>query len=293
MTDDPTLRWCRANGLEFGLLELGEGPLVLCLHGFPDSAWGFVPTLRRLAEAGYRAVAPFMRGYLPTAVPADGDYRVTTLADDVLGLIDALGNGHAAAVIGHDWGSVAAHLAALKRPEAIARLVGAAVPHPGHFIFRPRLRQLRRSWYMGFFQLRGVPERVILANDCRWLEGLIRSWSPGWDFTTQDLAPLKASLREPARLAAALGYYRQLPRSLAVPGALALLHSPVRVPTLAVCAEQDGCIGAEVFEGQSRRYAADFEVLKMKGAGHFMQWERPAAFSDAILGFLKRPAVRA
>jgi pimeloyl-ACP methyl ester carboxylesterase len=293
MTDAPSLRWCRANGLEFGVLEMGEGPLVLCLHGFPDTAWGFVPTLRRLADAGYRAVAPFMRGYLPTAVPADGDYRVTTLGEDVLGLIDVLGNGRAAAVVGHDWGSVAAHLAALMRPEAVERLVGAAVPHPGHFLFRPRLRQLRRSYYIGFFQFRGVPERAILANDFRWLEGLIRRWSPAWDFTADDLAPLKASLRESPRLAAALGYYRQLPRSLAVPGALALLRSPVRVPTLAICAEQDGCIGAEVFEGQSRRYAADFEVLRMKHAGHFMQWEQPEAFSDAILRFLKRRALKA
>lgn len=282
--------WVRANGLEFATLEAGEGPLVLCLHGFPDTAWGFVPTLQRLADAGYRAVAPFMRGYLPTAVPADADYRVTTLGDDVLGLIDALGGGRAAAVVGHDWGSVAAHLAALKRPEAVARLVGAAVPHPGHFLFRPRLRQLRRSYYMGFFQFRRVPERVILARDFRWLENLIRSWSPGWNFSAADLAPLKSSLREPARLAAALGYYRQLPRSLAVPGALKLLRSPVQVPTLAICAEQDGCIGAEVFEGQERCYAASFEVLRMPDAGHFMQWEQPQAFADAVLGMLGRPA---
>lgn len=280
-------RWCRANGLEFATLELGQGPLVLCLHGFPDTAWSFVPVMRRLADAGYRVVAPFMRGYLPTAVPADGDYRVTTLADDVLGLIDALGGGQVAALIGHDWGSVAAHLAVLKRPAGIQRLVGAAVPHLGHFLFRPRLRQLRRSYYIGFFQLRGVPERVIMADDFRWLEDLIRSWSPGWHFSDADLAPLKASLREPARLAAALGYYRQLPRSFLVPGAMALLRTAVQVPTLAVCAERDGCIGAEMFEGQEARYATSLEVFRMCEAGHFMQCEQPDAFAERVLAFLK------
>lgn len=270
------------------MLELGQGPLVLCLHGFPDTAWSFVPVMRRLADAGYRVVAPFMRGYLPTAVPADGDYRVTTLADDVLGLIDVLGDGEVAALIGHDWGSVAAHLAVLKRPAGIGCLIGAAVPHPGHFLFRPRLRQLRRSYYMGFFQLRGVPERVIVANDFRWLENLIRSWSPGWAFRPDELEPLKASLREPARLAAALGYYRQLPRSLRVPGSLALLRAPVQVPTLAICAEHDGCIGAEMFEGQEDWYAASLEVFLMHDAGHFMQCERPDGFADRVLAFLKR-----
>lgn len=279
----------QANGLEFGALALGEGPLVLCLHGFPDTAWSFVPVMRRLAPAGYRVVAPFMRGYAPTAVPADGDYRVTTLADDVLGLVDALG-GRAAAVIGHDWGSVAAHLAVLRRPEGIERLVACAVPHPGHFLFRPRLRQLRRSWYMAYFQLRGLPERRILADDFRWLEQLIRSWSPGWEFQPADLAPLKAGLREPARLAAALGYYRALPRSLAVPGALALLRSAVPVPTLAICGGQDGCIGPEVFEGQAPRYAAGLELFRMELAGHFMQCEQPEAFADRVLAFLRGPA---
>ena len=276
-----------ANGLDFAALELGSGPLVLCLHGFPDTAWSFVPVMRRLADAGYRVVAPFMRGYMPTAVPADSDYRVTTLADDVLGLIDALGDGRVTALIGHDWGSVAAHLAVLRRPDAVERLVACAVPHPGHFLFRPRLRQLRRSWYMGFFQLPRWPERVIVADDFRWLEKLIRTWSPGWNFSADDLAPLKASLREPARLAAALGYYRQLPRSLLERDAMKLLRAQVAVPTLAICAERDGCIGPEVFENQESRYGAGLEIFRMKDAGHFMQCELPNEFADRVLNFLQ------
>ena len=86
-------RFLSANGLQFGLLEAGpqDGELVLCAHGFPDTAWSFSPLLEHLGRAGYRAVAPFMRGYLPTAVPSNGDYRVTTLARDLIALIDELG----------------------------------------------------------------------------------------------------------------------------------------------------------------------------------------------------------
>ncbi len=259
---------------------------MLCLHGFPDTAWSFVPVMQRLADAGYRVVAPFMRGYLPTAVPADGDYRATTLAADVLGLIDAFG-GHAAAVIGHDWGSLAAQLAASRKPQAMERLVACAVPHPGHFATHLRLRQLRRSYYIGLFQLPQLPERLIAAQDFRWLQGLIRRWSPGWNYSAADLAPLLASLSEPARMQAALGYYRQLPRSLRVPGAWRWVQSPIAVPTLAICGTQDGCIGPEMFEHQQRRYTGPYACYRMRGAGHFMQCEQPQLFADRVLAFLQ------
>lgn len=279
----PQQRRLQANGLDFAILEMGEGPLVLCLHGFPDTAWSFVPVMRELAAAGYRVVAPFMRGYLPTAVPADGDYRVTALADDVIALIDALG-GPAAAVIGHDWGSIAAQCAAIRKPGCMQRLVACAVPHPGHFVTRPSLRQLRRSYYIGFFQLPWLPERTIVVEDFRWLQQLIRRWSPGWDFTAADLAPLKASLCEPAHLAAALGYYRQLPRSIAD---RKLWHAPVTVPTLAISGGRDGCIGPEMFERQQGRYRAGYQLYCMEDAGHFMQCEQPAAFAESVLAFIR------
>ena len=106
-------RFLQANGLEFGLLERGpaDGPLVLCLHGFPDGPQSFLPLLDALDAAGYRAVAPAMRGYLPSGIPADGDYRPVTLARDVIALIDHLG-AEKAVVVGHDWGAVATYLAA-------------------------------------------------------------------------------------------------------------------------------------------------------------------------------------
>ena len=97
----------QANGLTFHCLEMGEGPLALCLHGFPDHARSFRHQLPALADAGYRAVAPYLRGYAPTDVPPNGPYQAAALAQDTVALIDALG-GQCEVLIGHDWGAVAA-----------------------------------------------------------------------------------------------------------------------------------------------------------------------------------------
>ena len=108
----------RANGVHFAYLDAGQGPLVLCLHGFPDTAWSFVPLLERLAAAGYRAVAPFMRGYPPSGPAPDGDYRVITLGRDALALIEVLG-AQRAVLVGHDWGAAATYIAAALAPERV------------------------------------------------------------------------------------------------------------------------------------------------------------------------------
>src|SRR5690606_10596075 len=118
----------QANGLRFATLEAGDGPLALCLHGFPDTARSFRHQLPALAAAGFRAVAPWMRGYAPSAVPADGPYQSAALAQDAAALIEALGYDEAV-LIGHDWGAVAAHGAAILAPQRVRRLVTIAVPH--------------------------------------------------------------------------------------------------------------------------------------------------------------------
>ena len=104
-TTEPTRTAITANGVEFACLELGEGPLALCLHGFPDSATSWRHLLPALADAGYRAVAPWTRGYAPTAVPADGAYQTGALATDAVALHEALGGDGDAVIVGHDWGA--------------------------------------------------------------------------------------------------------------------------------------------------------------------------------------------
>jgi pimeloyl-ACP methyl ester carboxylesterase len=279
-------RWVRANGLDVAVLEAGEGPLVLCLHGFPDTAWSLRPLLATLAEAGYRAVAPFMRGYAPTSLPADGDYRATTLAHDAAALIAALGERRAF-IVGHDWGAVTAYIAATLHPESVRGIVTAAIPHLRHFLLRPTLRQLYRSRYIGFFQLCGIPERLIVADDFKSLRQLIRRWSPNWNYTEDDFAPLRSGFSDPARLRAALGYYRALPATLASREGRLLFSRKLPVPARVIRGSDDGCIGAEMFEGQENCFAAGYELVTMPGSGHFMHCEQPDVFAANVLAFLE------
>src|SRR2546423_8762255 len=125
MTEIATIR---ANDLTFGYLEAGDGPLALCLHGFPDSAWTWRHLLPALADAGYHAVAPWLRGYAPTAVPADGRYQSGALVADAVALHDAFGGDGDAVLVGHDWGAIAAYGAAAVAPDRWRRVVTGPVP---------------------------------------------------------------------------------------------------------------------------------------------------------------------
>lgn len=288
MIQDPSrIRRIDANGIEFAYLEAGRGPLVLCLHGFPDTAWSFAPVLDRLAAAGYHAVAPFSRGYAPAALAPDGDYRSLTRARDLIALIGRF-SAEPAFVVGHDWGAVTTYLAAALRPDCFRAIVTASIPHLSAFV-PPSLRQLRRSRYMGFFQLRGIAERTVVANDFAWLRALIREWSPGWDFSEDDFAPLRQTFSDPQRLHAALAYYRALPGELLQRRNWPLLFSPVKVPALVVRGLEDGCIGAELFERQAQRFLAGHELLSLR-CGHFMHAERPDELAAAILRFIGQQA---
>ena len=191
-------QFMHANGLKFAYLEAGEGPLVICLHGFPDTAWSFRPLLSRLAATGFHAVAPFMRGYAPSELAADDDYSLLALGRDVIALVEHFGAPRAA-LVGHDWGAATAFAAAAMRPDRITRFVAAAVPHPRRFLLRPSWAQLRASSYMLKFQFPGWAERRIPANDYEWLRKLIHRWSPRWRFGESEMALIKRSLGEPRR----------------------------------------------------------------------------------------------
>jgi pimeloyl-ACP methyl ester carboxylesterase len=285
-----TVKHVQVGDLDLAVLDVGQGPLVLCLHGFPDTAHSFAPVLGRLAQAGYRAVAPFMRGYAPSALAPDGDYRPTALAGDVIGLIDALGERRAY-VVGHDWGAVATYTAAAQAPERIIAVVTAAVPHLRRFLLRPTLRQLARSRYMAYFQLPRIPEARIVRDDFAWLRALIRSWSPRWGYTEADLAPILATLSQPEHCAAALAYYRALPKALAERRSWKLIFDPLPVPAKVICGVDDGCIGAEMFDDQAQCFGAGYELVRIDGAGHFMHCEQPLRFADEVVSFLARHPV--
>ncbi len=174
-------RTVTANGLEFGLLEDGpaDGPLALCLHGFPDTAHAWRFLLPALADAGFHAVAPFMRGYAPTGVPADGDYSLGVLVADAAALHEALGGDERAVIVGHDWGAATAFLAGAFTPDRWRRVVGMAVPPlPAGLRLFTSYDQLKRFFYFFFFRT-PLAEAVVAADDMDFLARLWAEWSPG------------------------------------------------------------------------------------------------------------------
>lgn len=290
---DLTPRYIQANGMEFAYFEAlpavdaDRAPLVLVLHGFPDTAWSFLPLLRRLADAGYRAVAPAMRGYAPSEIPEDGDYAIPTLGQDVLALIEHFGADRAY-VVGHDWGAVAAYSAAALRPDRIRAIVTAAVPHLRRFLLRMSRAQIVASHYIWKFQLPFWAERRIREDDQAWLVDLARSWSPGWIPGDDYLVPLKANFADPARTAAAIGYYRALPRTLFTRIAWQFLLAPIAVPARVIRAANDGCILPSSFTDSEHLFGAGYELVTLDGVGHFMNLEAPDRFAEAVLDFLRR-----
>jgi hypothetical protein len=192
--------------------------------------------------------------------------RFNYFPDGHLALIEALGAQHAV-LVGHDWGAAATYVAAALAPERIERIVTAALPHLRRFLLWPTLRQLKRSRYMGFFQLHDIPERRIVADDFKWLRALIREWSPGWNFSEDDFRPLKAAFSDPERLSAALAYYRAMPRNLTDRATWALLFTPIKLPERMIRGADDSCIGPEMFEGQEKLFAGGVSWWRCKTRG--------------------------
>lgn len=279
-----------AGGLQFGVLTAGEGPLVLCLHGFPDTAWSWRHLLVELAESGRRGVAPFMRGYAPTGIPADGIYQTGALAADAVALHEALGGGGDAVVVGHDWGAPAAYGAANLAPDRFRRVVGAAVP-PGGALGRGFLSydQLRRSWYMFFFQ-HGLADVVVPMDDLAFIERLWRDWSPGHE-PGEDLDHVRRALGSPDNLAAALGYYRATlgdgPRDPDLDAAQAATGTMPSQPLLYLHGADDGCVGLEVAElARPEIVSPGSRMEVVADAGHFLQVEQSQTVNRLILDFL-------
>ena len=279
------------NDVDLHYLEWGaEGaPLAVLLHGFPDSAHTWRHLGPELASAGYHAVAPFLRGYAPSAVPADGRYQTGMLASDALELRRALGGDERAVIVGHDWGASATWSAAAFEPSAWARVVGMAVP-PAGLIGQAfmRFEQLKRSWYMFFFQ-HALSDVVVGLDDLAFIDGLWADWSPGFD-AREELELLKPSLRSPENLAAALGYYRATLSGVGVDPSLEAIQNAGGVappqPTLYLHGVTDGCIGIEVADGADALLSEGSRVERIEGAGHFLHLEKPDVVNRLIVDFL-------
>lgn len=275
---DPDVRPIRVPGLELATLRWGvEGPLVVLVHGFPDTArtWDLVGP--RLAKAGFRVVAPYTRGIAPSSIPVDGDYSSDTLGRDIIALIDALGEEQAL-VVGHDFGAAAAYSAAGLWPERVRKLVTVAIPHPASIRPRPSI-----LWGARHFLVHRLPgaARRFAKDDFAQIRVLYERWSPAFTWPDSELEAARNSYSAPGCCEAALAYYQFVSPSVP-PGH----RKRIGVPTLIIGGRDDGVATEADFEASRSRFTGEIRV-EMTPGGHFLHREYPEPFLELLLPFLE------
>ena len=282
MPSDSTLRHGQADlsGVRLHYVEAGEGPLVVLLHGFPDFWYGWRHQIPALARAGYRVVAPDLRGYnlssRPTGLAA---YSLPTLAGDIRELILERGEREAA-LAGHDWGAMVAWGTAAFHPEVVRRLAILNVPHPHRMAEGLRTwRQLRRSWYIVFFQLPFLPERALRAAGYRSMREAIEGGAPPGTVSPVELEAYVEAWRRPGAITAMLAYYRAAGR------ALGRRLPPIAAPTLVIWGERDHYLGVELAEPDRADVPALERVELLPGSSHWVMRDEPERISELLAEF--------
>jgi len=291
LVDGPwTHRDVSANGIRLHVVEAGTGPLVVLLHGFPEFWWSWRHQLVALADAGFRAVAPDLRGYGASDKPPRG-YDAMTLAADIAGLVRALGERDAV-VVGHDWGGQVAWTMAALHSTLVRRIAVLSIPHPLRWpaaLIRDG-QQRQASRYIARFQLPWHPERWIVADDATNIAGLLDEWGgprfpdPETERRCRDAMQI---LHAPH---CALEYYRWAVRSVPRSDGRRFrraLQTPIRVPTLQLHGALDRCVLPTTAQGSGRHVSSAYEWRLYDDCGHFPHQERPDAVSGELVRWCK------
>jgi pimeloyl-ACP methyl ester carboxylesterase len=293
MTSEPAIKhdYAQLDGVRLHYAECGRGneELVLLLHGFPEFWYSWRNQLSALGKC-YHAVAPDMRGYNLSDKPQRvEDYRIDLLVEDVIGLIHHLGASKAA-VVGHDWGGGVAWAVAHKYPRHVSKLVVFQVPPAAAWRANITFRQLRRSWYMFFFQLPRVPEWSIRRNNFAGLERVFKDTvARKGSFSDRDIELYKEAMRQPGALTASINYYRANVRRLMFRRRdenNAKRHGRIRVPTLFIFGEQDFAIIPETVRGVGNYVDAPYREVRIPDSGHWVQNEAVDEVNSVLLDFL-------
>lgn len=272
------------NGVRLHWVEAGEGPPVLLLHGFPECWWMWRHQIQPLAGAGFRVIAPDLRGYNLSGKPSGiSAYRIERLVEDVAGLIALTGQPRAH-VVGHDWGGLVAWWLAMLSPDRVHRLAILNAPHPQ--IFRREIRmpdQMLRSWYAAAVQVPVIPEAAIRANDFALLERIFRASTvrPG-AFTDDDIRRYKEAAAQPGALTAMLNYYRAAARRRA-PDTRRIEH-----PALLIWGKRDQALSLRNTYGLER-WVPRIRIERIPDASHWVAEEVPERVTALLTGFLRQP----
>jgi pimeloyl-ACP methyl ester carboxylesterase len=260
-----------------------DGPVLLLLHGFPEFWFSWRNQIEPLASAGFRVIVPDQRGYNTSSKPRGASsYALSHLTSDVLAIADQLGQARIF-LAGHDWGAAVAWSVALLHPQRVAKLAILNVPHPSVMrrYLKTNRRQLRRSWYMFFFQLPWLPEAAFSAFNFRLgVRSLVRSSRPG-TFSSEDLALYRAAWSQPGALTAMINWYRAAFRYRSK-----FTDSTVHVPTRILWGERDAFLLSEMAH-DSLRYCDSAELYTFANASHWLQHEEPTRVSELLIDFFR------
>ncbi len=274
------------NGIKLHVVMAGpkNGQPVFLLHGFPEFWYGWRKQIPALTEAGYRVIVPDQRGYnlsdKPKGVKA---YSIDKLANDILGLIDAL-SYKKVNLIGHDWGAVVAWAFAIWHPGRLRKLGILNVPHPAvmlNFLRRGDPEQLRRSWYIFAFQVPWLPEYFLRKNDWRNAVRVLRGNGKIHTFTNEDIVEYKQAWSQPGAMTAMINWYRAAVRYLPK----LLKDVQVKVPTLMLWGMQDTALSHRMAR-PSMDYCDDGKLAFFEDATHWVQHDEAETVNQLLIKFL-------
>jgi pimeloyl-ACP methyl ester carboxylesterase len=282
----PTLEhvFLPTNGIRLHVVQAGpiDGPLVILLHGFPEFWYGWRHQIKPLAQAGMRVWAPDQRGYNLSDKPKGiASYRFDELANDVVGLIDAAGV-EKCFLAGHDWGAAVAWWVALRYPERLEKLAILNVPHPAVMTqtLSSSLSQLRKSWYMFFFQIPLLPEAILRNNDWAYAAGMLRRSGKSGSFSDADIEQYRRAWWWEDAFTSMLNWYRaalQMP-----PDLTGNMH--VHVPTLMLWGANDIALGREMAQ-PSIELCDHGKLVLFENTSHWIQHDKAAAVNKHLLEF--------
>ncbi|MBA3945229.1 MAG: alpha/beta hydrolase [Herpetosiphonaceae bacterium] len=267
-----------ANGLSFQVVDRGAGPVVLLLHGWPDSSYLWRHQIPVLVDAGFRVIAPDLRGFGQSDRPAEvEDYALRNILGDIKGMLAALGVEHMS-VVGHDWGAVVSWQLAMAFPDQVERLAALSVGYPGA-ARHEGLMQWQKRWYMLWFLFPGVAEVALPRDDWALFREFLQTGQGDLDHYIQDLS-------RPDALTASLNWYRAniKPESIGATGPAAF--TPIRCPTMGIWSSNDFALSESQMLHSGEHVQGPWRYERIENIGHWIPVAAPDQLNSLLLDFL-------